>query len=62
MLFNGVRTLPTATASGRDQGRRLMAVSLRESLQVVSDPRGLDSAVDEVFQMMVGESCPRTAA
>jgi len=32
---------------------RKMAVSLRESVQLVSDPRNLDASVDEVFQMML---------
>jgi len=64
MLLNGVRTVPAATtrglSGGRDQGERGMAVSLRESVQVVSDPRGLDAAVEEVFQMMLGIRCPRS--
>jgi chemotaxis protein CheX len=36
-----------------------MAVSLRESVQLVSDPRNLDASVEEVFQMMLGVSCRR---
>ena len=36
-----------------------MAVSLRESLETVSDPRNLDSSVEEVFQMMLGVECHR---
>jgi chemotaxis protein CheX len=39
-----------------------MAVSLRESVQQVSDPRNLDASVDEVFQMMLGVECRRDAA
>ncbi len=34
-------------------------VSLRESVQLVSDPRNLDASVDEVFQMMLGVHCQR---
>lgn len=34
-----------------------MTTSLRESLHLVSDPRNLDSSVDEVFRMMLGASC-----
>lgn len=34
-------------------------VSLRESVQLVSDPRNLDASVDEVFQMMLGVRCAR---
>ena len=36
-----------------------MAVSLRESVQLVSDPRNLDASVEEVFQMMLGVDCRR---
>jgi len=38
-----------------------MAVSLRESLQLVSDPQNLDGSVDEVFQMMLGVNCTRVS-
>lgn len=37
-----------------------MAVSLRESVQLVSDPRNLDASVEEVFHLMLGVSCERT--
>ena len=36
-----------------------MAVSLRASLQQVSDPRNLDASVEEVFQLMLGVACRR---
>jgi chemotaxis protein CheX len=36
-----------------------MAVSLRESVEMVSDPRNLDASVEEVFQMMLGVECVR---
>jgi chemotaxis protein CheX len=36
-----------------------MAVSLRESVQLVSDPRNLDSSVEEVFRLMLGGDCRR---
>jgi chemotaxis protein CheX len=36
-----------------------MAVSLRESLEQVSDPRNLDASVEEVFQLMLGVTCRR---
>lgn len=36
-----------------------MALSLRDSVHLVSDPRNLDESVDEVFQMMLGVSCRR---
>ncbi len=38
-----------------------MTVSLRESLQVVSDPANLDGSVEEVFRMMLGVECQRDA-
>jgi len=38
-----------------------MAVSLRESVDRVSDPRNLDASVEEVFQLMLGVNCARTA-
>jgi chemotaxis protein CheX len=36
-----------------------MAVSLRDSVQLVSDPRNLDASVEEVFQLMLGVDCRR---
>jgi len=36
-----------------------MAVSLRDSVQLVSDPRNLDASVEEVFRLMLGVSCWR---
>ena len=39
-----------------------MAVSLRESVQLVSDPRNLDASVEEVFRLMLGVDCQRDAA
>jgi chemotaxis protein CheX len=36
-----------------------MAVSLRESLEKVSDPRNLDRSVEEVFHLMLGVDCTR---
>ena len=37
-----------------------MAVSLRDSVQLVSDPRNLDASVEEVFQLMLGVACERS--
>lgn len=34
-----------------------MTVSLRESVDKVSDPRNLDRSVEEVFQLMLGADC-----
>ena len=64
MLLNGVRK--AAIATGRGGGGNgmepTMAVSLRESLQQVSDPRNLDASVEEVFQLMLGVTCRRDPA
>jgi chemotaxis protein CheX len=38
---------------------RAMSVTLRDSLQQVSDPKNLDSTVEEVFKMMLGIDCKR---
>ena len=61
MLLNGVRKAAIATAggSGAEEMERTMAVSLRESVQLVSDPRNLDASVEEVFQLMLGIACRR---
>ena len=36
-----------------------MALSLRDSVDVVSDPRNLDTSVEEVFHLMLGVNCRR---
>jgi chemotaxis protein CheX len=63
VLLNGVRK--AAIALRREGGGNgmepTMAVSLRESLQQVSDPRNLDASVEEVFQLMLGVNCKRDA-
>jgi len=38
-----------------------MAVSLRESVAWVSDPKNLDETVDEVFRLMLGVLCQHNA-
>jgi chemotaxis protein CheX len=64
MLLNGVRK---AAIANRREGGEIemepgMAVSLRESLPQVSDPRNLDASVEEVFQLMLGVQCRRDGA
>lgn len=59
MLLNGVRD---GSYAGKREGERTMSVSLRESVQIVSDPRSLDSAVEEVFQLMLGVRSQREDA
>jgi chemotaxis protein CheX len=61
MLLNGVRNSAIARArgGGTNEMERTMAVSLRESVQLVSDPRNLDASVEEVFQLMLGVTCRR---
>ena len=61
MLFNGVRTaaLRRSQGAGKNETECAMTVSLRESVQLVSDPRNLDASVEEVFQLMLGVACKR---
>jgi chemotaxis protein CheX len=62
--LNGARTAVTAPErrGGDNEKERRMAVSLRESLPQVSDPRNLDASVEEVFRLMLGVECRRDAA
>jgi CheY-like chemotaxis protein len=61
VLLNGVRKAAIATSAGggKMEMERTMAVSLRESVHLVSDPRNLDASVEEVFQLMLGVDCQR---
>ena len=63
MLLNGVRNAAIARtrAGGGNMREGAMAVSLRDSVQQVSDPRNLDASVEEVFQLMLGVECRRDA-
>lgn len=62
MLLNGVRAAVIAKAPGAGRGMEgTVAVSLRESVHEVADPRNLDASVEEVFQLMLGVSCARDA-
>jgi chemotaxis protein CheX len=45
--------------SGNKEKGCLMECSLRESLHLVSDPKNLDSSVEEVFRLMLGVNCQR---
>ncbi len=58
MWLNGVRAAAVACKpGGAGEGEPSMAVSLRESVQRVSDPRNLDASVEEVFRLMLGIEC-----
>ena len=63
MLFNGVRAAAIARprVGVKNEMEPTMPVSLRESVELVSDPRNLDASVEEVFQLMLGVSCRRDA-
>ena len=67
MLLNGVRTAAIAGSArstvlgGAEEREQRMSVSLRESVQRVSDPRNLDASVEEVFRLMLGIECSREA-
>jgi chemotaxis protein CheX len=39
-----------------------MVLSLRESVDRISDPKNVDASVEEVFQLMLGVDCARDAA
>jgi len=63
MLLNGVREAAIAARTGSTcEKERGMSVSLRESVQQVSDPRNLDASVEEVFRLMLGVECRRDGA
>lgn len=72
MLLNGVRSSVTGGQNGSPgegaAGERVvgavmrgntMPVSLRESVQQISDPRNLDASVEEVFRLMMSLECRR---
>jgi chemotaxis protein CheX len=64
-LINGVREAAVVGRVGRtvlrgtNEKEQTMAVSLRESVQRVSDPGNLDASVEEVFRMMLSIECKR---
>ena len=61
MLINGVRNAAITAVKGRgnQEMEHTMECSLRESLNLVSDPKNLDTSVEEVFKLMLGLSCRR---
>lgn len=59
MLLMGVRKGILNARNSTKEMESAMAVSLRESVQLVSDPRSLDASVEEVFQLMLGLRCER---
>jgi chemotaxis protein CheX len=67
VLLNGVRKVFAEGAKGSgiprgiEERKQTMAVSLRESVQRVSDPHNLDASVEEVFRLMLGTECKREA-
>jgi chemotaxis protein CheX len=72
VLLNGVRAAAIAGRAGgevrsglvrcaADEREQTMAVSLRESVQRVSDPGNLDASVEEVFRLMLSIECKREA-
>jgi chemotaxis protein CheX len=63
VLLKGVRVFGASGRGGnRSERETAMSVSLRESVQMVSDPRNLDSSVEEVFRLMLGVECRRDPA
>lgn len=59
MVLNGTRTGAGLWCGNPTQTENTMTRSLRESVHLVSDPRNLDTSVDEVFNMMLGVACER---
>ena len=61
MLLNGIRNAAIATRRGGDgkEMEHTVALTLRESVHLVSDPKNLDASVEEVFQLMLGVECRR---
>jgi chemotaxis protein CheX len=61
VLLNGVRkaAIARSRAGGANEMERVMTLSLRESVHLVSDPKNLDASVEEVFQLMLGVSVQR---
>jgi len=57
----GVRTAPIVRkqVGGVKEMERKMTLSLRDSVQLISEPRNLDASVEEVFQLMLGVNCRR---
>jgi chemotaxis protein CheX len=63
VLLNGVRASVIGGQGRVNSGKEeTMAVSLRHSMQKVSDPRNLDCGVEEVFRLMLGVECRRVTA
>lgn len=58
-MLNGVRQAAIAAERGSREMGSTMAVSLRESVHQISDPKNLDVCVDEVFHLMLGVTCRR---
>ncbi len=63
MLLNGVRAAAIARKRciGSEEMEWPMKLSLRESVDLVSDPENLDASVEEVFRLMLGVDCERDA-
>jgi chemotaxis protein CheX len=59
-MFNGIRMGAGLWRGASTEMEKTMMQSLRDNLQQVSDPRNLDSSVEEVFHMMLGAVCSPT--
>jgi chemotaxis protein CheX len=51
--------IATARFGGKDEMERGMTLSLRDSVDLLSDPKNLDASVEEVFKLMLGVDCQR---
>ena len=57
MVLNGIRTGAGFWRGAQKEMEKTMTQSLRANLHLVSDPKNLDSSVEEVFHMMLGSAC-----
>ena len=62
-MLDGARRTAIASAArengGGEEMECTMTCSLRESVDMVSDPKNLDASVEEVFRLMLGVNCRR---
>ncbi len=61
MMLNGVRRSVHGYRSDHatTNGEKIMTLTLRDSMHLVSDPENLDDSVHEVFETMLGVQCRR---
>ena len=58
-MINGIRTGAGLWSGAPVKSEKTMTKSLRQNVELVSDPHNLDSSVEEVFSMMLGVTCQK---